>query len=292
MHESATQVTYAPKTGRIVDSDTGAGIPDVTLIVQGHYIVGLSRASLVNMFFFALIPIAWEHGGREDLYTIVTKTDQQGKFSVGSTYEQTWDSVKNEGSAFMPREFRAEWRLTPIKFGYLPSIDWHYKEVQSNSGDKPIAIADVKMKPVKPGPAAFKEEMTAYEYSGILHGLLPGQQGPAGIRDSDVVTAETIALSKQGYPYFTAEVCALAPDVSIDRDALQMILYFAPSKDKVMKVLNPDEWEWLHLVDRKLTGGQDAQLRAELKATGNLDKSSYPAGDVCKAMKPKPKVID
>jgi len=287
MHASATEVTYAPKTGRIVDSDTGVGIPDVTVIVQGRYVSGYSRKSPVNMFFFALIPIAWEHGGRESLYTIVTKTDQQGNFSVPSTYEQTWDSVKNEGSGFMPREFEAEWELTPIKFGYLPWIDSDYKHVKSSSGDEPIALAGVKMKPAKPGPSGFKEELNAYRYAGILHGLLPGRQGPAGIRDNDVVTTETVALSRQGYPYFTSEVCALPPDESIDIYALQMILYFAPNEDKVMKALNPDLWESLHFVDRKLTGGQEAQRRAELKATGNLDKSSYRAADVCHAMKPR-----
>jgi hypothetical protein len=283
MHSSATKATYAPKTGRIVNGDTGEGVADVILIINGWYYSEISRASIVNLVLFSLVPIHVPgNGGRHDLYTVVTTSDKDGNFSIASTYEQTWDSIKNEGRGFTPHAFQPDWKITPIKLGYLPGVvDLHEKWaaiVKDSSGDKAIAVGETKMTPVKSGPAGFKEEMMAYQYWG----------NPFG-----VVATETAALSKQAYPYFTSEVCALGTDESIELHDLNTMLRFVPSKSvRVMKLLNPDQWEFTHLDDQNLTGEQYYKRIAELKKTGNLDKVSYKAGDICQAMKPSPQVND
>ena len=90
IHSPAAKLAYAPKTGRVVDIATGVGIADVTVVVTAYYYSEINKNSAIDLLVYSILPVAG-HTVKNELYTLVVKTDEHGGFKTPNIRDKSWE---------------------------------------------------------------------------------------------------------------------------------------------------------------------------------------------------------
>lgn len=183
-----------PKVGKVIDSQTGRGIPNVAIIGAAHY----DAEPLV-------------HGSaNEPLYRTLTRTDANGEYRTASTWWHTKIGVPGTRPTIT-------WTIAAYKLGY--AVD----------GDEAHLSADADA--TSRLPASLKNAPSATWIGGAV-AIDPIQMHPVHLALSDAVIyysrmssigpqaarrfqADEVALREEGYQMFAPQVCALDPEQRI-----------------------------------------------------------------------------
>lgn len=201
-------VVHMPKTGVVIDSETGRPMPHVIVIAAGWTSHG---------------PVLFGPGGYSDLYRIVTYTDEDGRYRIPSTWSEIITGIPTFGT-------RSGWVVTVFKPGYAVVGDEKGWEFGSDGASlyrpKSVAVApdfayrgiDIEVAPIRMFKPALNLKEAAVYYSGI-EGVGATYFGSTEPGD--------LAIRQQGYALFAPWVCALDPESDLDRLTLDTLRGFA-----------------------------------------------------------------
>lgn len=201
-------VVHMPKTGVVIDSETGRPMPHVIVIAAGWTSHG---------------PVLFGPGGYSDLYRIVTYTDEDGRYRIPSTWSEIITGALGFGT-------RSGWVVTVFKPGYAIVGDekgWEFdKDGSSRFRPKSVAVApdfayraiDIEVAPIRMFKPTLKLKEAAVYYSSI-EGVGATYFGSTEPGD--------LAIRQQGYALFAPWVCALDPESDLDRLTLDTLRGFA-----------------------------------------------------------------
>ena len=207
----------APKTGRVVDSTTGRGLPNVTVVAAATY----NASGLI-------------HGSAYlTLYRIITTTDADGNFEIPST----WTSF---GIGIPGTDARERWFITAIKLGYVLERDQSAlskfdeygapAEIPSSIAESPPATwlgYRVRVDPLRMKPMSLSLKEAAVYYSS-----LKGVGGFAVGNPKDEASLRTL-----GAEWFLPQVCELDTDEVMDMTTGGKLVMFSTNPDESAKRL-------------------------------------------------------
>ena len=204
----ARMATHMPKTGLVIDTETGRPMPHVIVIASGWSSQG---GVLVG------------NGGYSTLYRIVTYTDDEGRYEIPST----WLDMVLWVPGFSPR---VGWVVTVFQTGYAVVGDERAWEADSRGEMNRQALSGlvtpsysykgsfIEVDPIK----MYKPTLTLKE-AGHYYSDLKGVGFPyfASEEPGD------LAIRKMGYALFAPWVCSLDPDTELDRSTSNGAVEFA-----------------------------------------------------------------
>ena len=236
-------VVHMPKTGIVVDSETGRPMPHVIVIAAGWTSGG---------------PVLVGPGGYSDLYRIVTFTDENGRYRIPST----WNEIITGGPSFGSR---TGWVVTVFKPGYAVVGDEKGWEFRSDGSSlyrpKSVAVSpdfayrgfDIEVAPIMMFKPTLNLKEASVYYSNVKE---VGGSYFASTEPGD------LAIRQQGYALFAPWVCSLDPQFELDRLAMDTVVGFSIDPISV--------GAWLERLD-------PSQAHSEIH-----QHPKYKAGIVCK----------
>lgn len=207
-----------PKSGRVVDSTTGKGIPDATVIAWAT--------------FSACGGVVESRCSSTTEYRLLTRTDQDGNYWIRNNYL----------SGIMPlipivlSDRRESWQITVIKPGYAvvgDHVAWTYLDRLGNarlyppstSDEPPPASSFVLFARVDPIPM-YRVDLDLKQSSLYFAGLLRGGSGRV---DQDMWNEpEETALRQHLYAPLQASVCGQPAATELDYGTFSALLILAP----------------------------------------------------------------
>jgi hypothetical protein len=217
-------MAHMPKTGRIVDAATGAGLDHVAVIASAHF-----RAD--NLI----------HGSNTSCrYRVVVQTDPDGRFWVPSTWTHLAFGLPGT-DPYVAHE------IAVYKAGYVVDGDeraWTFNEYgQPGSPGSELSevwlgpvirVQTIKMKPAS--GLSLKQEAVYYRNSiiGSFYGCDVNRGSP-----------EEVALRKSAYQVLLPRACATPTDEGPDDLATYSLIDLTPQRDKAgqrLKELEPENW--------------------------------------------------
>ena len=213
----ARMATHMPKTGLVIDTETGKPMPHVIVIASGWSSQG---GVLVG------------NGGYSTLYRIVTYTDDEGRYEIPST----WLDMVLWVPGFSPR---VGWVVTVFQTGYAVEGDERAWEADSEgmmfrraaSGLVTPSYANkgsfIEVDPIKMYKPTLTLKEAAHYYSDLK-----------GVGFSYFASQEPgdVAIRKMGYALFSPWVCSLDSHAELDRLLIYGLVEFSEDPINAIKL--------------------------------------------------------
>lgn len=194
-------VVHMPKTGVVIDEETGKPMSNVIVIAAAWTSHG---------------PVLFGPGGYADLYRIVTFTDEEGRYRIPSTWSEIVTGPPTYGT-------QNGWEVTVFMPGYAVVGDekgWQFRE-DGSPIYKPrstFAMPEfsyrgtfIEVAPLRMFKPTLNLKEAAFYYSEIK-----GVGAPffASTEPGD------IAIRQQGYALLAPWVCSMDPQTDLDRSTM------------------------------------------------------------------------
>lgn len=215
----ARMSTHMPKTGLVIDTETGKPMPHVIVIASGWSSQG---GVLVG------------NGGYSTLYRIVTYTDDEGRYEIPST----WLDMVLWVPGFSPR---VGWVVTVFQTGYAVVGDERAWEADSRGMLSRQAASGlstpsysykglvIEVNPIKMYKPTLTLREAAHYYSDLK-----------GVGFSYFASQEPgdVAIRKMGYSLFSPWVCSLDSHAKLDRLLIYGLVEFSEDPINAIKLKN------------------------------------------------------
>ena len=207
---------HMPKSGRVVDVETGKGLPDAFVIASARF---LSE------------PFLFGPSGYSILYNVIVRTDADGNFRIPST----WLDFKMGGPGSNARTI---WIVTVFEPGYAVVGDENAWEEFDSRGNPRFVPRSTAVSPDlsgggRPGNIGtirmFKPTLTLKQASTYYSTVKGAGHPSSGSTDPNV-----LALRKKGYDLLAPWVCAENASTELDYLTAVTILGFAMNRDEAL----------------------------------------------------------
>lgn len=215
----------APKIGRVIDSATGKGMPDVFVLTSASFEAG---------------PLV--HGSpNRTVYNIVVRTDADGGYSLPSFWSKAVFGIPGTNPAM-------RWSVTAFEPGFVVVGDedgWRFDEKgeaffpAKSASETPEAHwsgSRILVHPIAMRSASLSiPEAAAYYRKVLIVGA--GQRGIQSVEETE--------LRDAAHGYLRDLVCRTDPTVSVDMRTARYLLAFSSDRqhsEQRLRAIDPAKW--------------------------------------------------
>jgi hypothetical protein len=203
--------THMPKTGLVIDTETGRTMPHVIVIATGWTSQG---------------PILFGPGGYNTLYRIVTQTDAEGRYQIPATWAEFTMGVPG----FSPR---TGWAITVFQTGYAVEGDeqaWEF-DGDGTANFRPASSLEIPSYSyndlmIEVEPIKMYKPTLSLKQASVYYGNIRSAGGPYDL-STDLWD---MAMREQGYKLLAPWVCALNDDEKIDSTTTLYLMGFSSDR--------------------------------------------------------------
>ena len=211
--------THMPKSGLVIDAETGMPMPNVIVIAAGWASQG---------------PVLFGPGGYNPLYRIVTQTDAEGRYRIPAT----WDGFSIGVPGFSPR---TGWAITVFQMGYAVVGDekaWEF-DARGRANFRPASSVEIppysyKDSMIEVAPIQMYKPTLTLKQAVVYYGKVRGAGGP---HDRSTDPWDPI-MRDQGYQLLAPWVCALNSNESMDWTTTLYLMDFSLDGTQSRKLLD------------------------------------------------------
>lgn len=191
-------MAHSSKVGRVVDAETGQGMPDTYVVATAVFSAQGLIAGSAN----------------EALCRVVAKTDSDGRFRIPST----WSKARYAMPFLQPSE---KWLVTAIKPGYVVVGDEDSLYAWNKDGSPQLVPSSIVFTPIAHwsgfGVDILPIQLQKTSLSSKQALIYFSKLSSLGMRNKFNESPENIELKRSAYTIFRPYVCALDKDVILDQ---------------------------------------------------------------------------